>query len=411
MKSREFLVALAVVFTCLGCSSSDGPDGPQNALPFAPAGPQAAPDPALAGPFPVGLMTVEVLDETRIHEQTGKPRRLILEIWYPAEQRYKDGPWAVYDLAAEAPEEYLGDKYEIVHDAELPVIETASVRDAAMDREHAPYPLLFFSHGANGIRWQSIFYTIHLASHGYVVVSPDHEYNTLWDIIRDGYDPGSVALSAPQRIEDLRLLADLFIDKNDTPDDFFEASIDPERIGITGHSFGGWTTLCKLCQDERFKVGVAHAPEIPMAIGYCDFNAYPAPIMVMGGTLDDTLDWRDQYCGYQAMQTSLPKFLVELVDAGHFTFSDICRLDLLSIAEDLGMGGQAEDALKDGCGEFNMPWEQAHDVIRYYATAFFNQHLRDSPGSESFLVDLAEAPYDQVNFYRGQAPDWPDGGC
>ena len=40
-----------------------------------------------------------------------------------------------------------------------------------------------------GIRWQSTFYTVMLASHGYVVLSPDHPGDTLQDAFDLGDDP------------------------------------------------------------------------------------------------------------------------------------------------------------------------------------------------------------------------------
>ena len=386
-------------------------EDPVNVLPFEPAGPGAAPDPMRFGPFPVGVTTLDLFDEDRLDAQTGEPRLLRLEIWYPAAQAVAEGPFDSYDLTAEATPENLGDAYEAVSTADLPLLQTRSVRDAEMDREHAPYPLVFFSHGSNGIRWQSIFYTILLASHGYVVIAPDHAGNTIWELIRDGWDPGAVLTAAPQRIDDMTFLLDVFERKNEAVEDFFYHSFDRWRVGITGHSFGGWTTLGMMCRDDRFSVGVAQAPEIPMAVAYCDFDDFPGPLMVMGGTLDEALGWRNQYCGYQALGGDEQKVLVELEGAGHFSFSDICSLDLLSLSEQVDMGGQAEDALSDGCADFNMPYQDAQDIINHYSVAFFNYYLRNAPAAMDDVVDLDAPPFDQVNLWDGQAPDWPDGGC
>ena len=406
------LPALLCVGLCAACSEdSTEEEGPVNVLPFEPAGPTAAPDPMQMGPFPVGVTTLDLFDESRLDPETQAPRLLRLEIWYPAVQAVAQGPFLAYDLTAEATPENVGDLYETVSQADLPLIETRSVRDAEMDREHSPYPLVFFSHGSNGVRWQSIFYTILLASHGYVVISPDHAGNTIWEIIRDGWDAGTVAVSAPQRVADMEFLLDEFERKNELSEDFFYHSFDRRKVGITGHSFGGWTTLSMLCKDDRFKVGVAQAPEIPMAVAYCDFDNIPAPILVMGGTLDSTLRWRDQYCGYQSLGGEHQKVLVEIEGAGHFTFSDICRLDLLSLSEQLDLGGQAEDALNDGCADFNLPFETAQDIINHYSVAFFNFYLRDAPAAMDVVVDMDEPPFDACTLWEGQAPDWPDGGC
>ena len=51
---------------------------------------------------------------------------------------------------------------------------TSAAADVAFRFDDGPYPVVFFSHGSGGIRMQSTYLTVALASHGYVVVSPDH---------------------------------------------------------------------------------------------------------------------------------------------------------------------------------------------------------------------------------------------
>ncbi|MBW1811763.1 MAG: hypothetical protein JRJ87_26475, partial [Deltaproteobacteria bacterium] len=176
---------LALVLILTGCGGSSENDY----LPFLPAGPKAAPDPMLAGPFPVGVVTYEFVDESRIDSETGQPRSFLVEAWYPAVQESRDLTKWTYEVDWEASPDYLGDDYyQRLVNAGLPGMETKAVRDADIDNLHGPYPLVLFSHGSYGIRWQSVFYTLHLASHGYVVVSADHTGNTVWELIRDGFD-------------------------------------------------------------------------------------------------------------------------------------------------------------------------------------------------------------------------------
>ncbi len=418
-------VAAAALFALVGCgsSSSNGGDGDadqemeaeaesENALPFEPASAKAAPDPFKPGPFPVGVTTIDYYDENQKDKTTGKPRWLRCEIWYPVGQKYKDGPFFTYDLKEQAKDAPLGEKKAVLDTLDIPQIPTKTIRDAEIDREHGPYPIIFFSHGANGIRWQSIFYTIHLASHGYIVVAMDHEGNTLWDIIRDGYRGDTVAASAPKRLKDLPFLLDRMLAANEDAESRFYKMIIPDKVGITGHSFGGFTSVTVPTLDDRFKVSVPHAPVISLCeIWGCDMANYPVPIMVMGGTKDNTLKWRDQYCDYRALG-NCEKYVYELERGGHFTFSDICILDLLNVAPQLGITN-ASSTLKDGCDpEINVSYIDAHETINYYATAFLNYHLRDSAGSKAYLIQKTEKPFDSVNFYEGNTlPDWPEGGC
>jgi predicted dienelactone hydrolase len=364
-------------------------------------------------------MTLELVDESRRYSDNDQPRRLKTEVYYPAAATARNGPFMDYDLKTEITPENVGpDNYAIMMAAALPIIPTRTVRDAPPDRTHAPYPVILYSHGSNGMRWQSFSYTIHLASHGYVVISPDHERNLLWDILQDGWDPASVALSAPMRLEDARFLLDLFLERARTGGDFFQGLLARRKIGISGHSFGAWTAIVMLCQDPRFQVGVAHAPEVGLAYPFCGCDLqsqrcpdYPAPLMIQGGTLDHTLRYRDQYCGYRAIEGAHPKYLVELVAGGHFTFSDICRLNLLDLDDALVLGEQARDALEDGCGPENLDWDDAMRIINHYSTAMFNVTLRDSEVTRAALTPQTTPAFQQARFHQGQVPDWPAGGC
>ncbi len=395
-------------------TDGDGEETPLvNVLPFEPAGPDAAPDPMQPGPFPVGVKTYDFVDTSRQHNDTGEPRKLKVEVWYPAVQAAKDGPFYTYDLKAEALSQDMGDKAEKIQQSDIKGLETTSIRDAEIDREHARYPVVLFSHGAFGIRWQSTFYTIQLASHGYIVISVDHEENTVWDIIRDGYNALLVANSANKRPDDMIFVLDRFLEFDAEDDHFFSSTMDADNIGISGHSLGGLTSIATPCRDSRIKVSVPHSPAIYMGalIGGCHIDEYPVPVFVMGGTLDRTVPWKDQYCEYR-MIDGTPKHIYEVVGGGHYTFSDMCKLDLVALAEDFDFG-DAEDALHDGCSDTdNVPYEKAWLSINHYAIAYLNYHLRASENSWDYFVEKSEDPFDVVNFTEGQIPDWPeDGGC
>ena len=428
------LAAVALLAACGGDDKTDPviiPDGdgetsdaePEaeqeadpNALPFAPAGPTAAPSTLDAGPFVVGVKTFDFNDATRPDAETNKPRHLRVEVWYPAVQSAKSGSKDAIDMWADAKDVDLGDKraaFENAHTKGLITpIPTDAYRDAALDRAHGPYPVVIFSHGANGIRWQSIFYTIFLASHGYIVIAPDHEGNTLWNIIRDGYNTGTVLASAKPRLRDVSYLLDEFLAKNDSSSDFFYQSMDPENIGISGHSFGGLITVAAPCADKRFKAGVTHSPQVEFGeiLGKCKFdsatkkNIFETPYMELGGTGDKTLPWHDQYCAYRDIKAP-EQFLVEVLKAGHFTFSDICQLDLVTLATEINFGNAA-DALGDGCSKTdNVDWKLAHRTIDYYSVAFFNLTLRHSEGSRKYIAkqETPKELFEIVNFYEGNA--------
>ena len=242
------------------------------------------------GPFPVWVKTV-MLHRPIEEDGTTLDRPLKTEIWYPAVQAAVELPKNVMNFKEEAQDVDLGDKEDIIMNADIPSIETDSYRDAEMDRSHGPYPLVIFSHGANGIRWQSVFWTIHLASHGYIVVSTDHWENTLWDIIINGYQADSIAQSFLKRPDDVIFLIDTVLGYDADAESFYYNMIDEELIGVSGHSLGGMTSIAVPCMDSRVKASVLHSPVIGVAmyIAGCDMDNYPIPSLTMGGTLDNTL--------------------------------------------------------------------------------------------------------------------------
>ena len=93
-----------------------------------------------------------------------------------------------------------------------------------------------------------------------------------------------------------------------------------------------------------------------------------------------------------------PKFYFELNAGGHFTYSDICQLDLLYIANDLGID-DADNALNDGCADYNVPSEIAHPLIRQFGIGFFNYYLRHSDESLQWFNAEAAAMFPEILTY------------
>ena len=122
-------------------------------------------DPFARGEHPVGVRSVDLKDPAR-------DRLLPLELWYPAAAEHRG-----QDLSNETRDHY---KWM----AAAPEATQDAVRDAA-PRDSVPqngrFPLVVFSHGWGGHRRQTTHFCTHLASHGYVVASPDHTGNTMVD--------------------------------------------------------------------------------------------------------------------------------------------------------------------------------------------------------------------------------------
>ena len=345
------------------------------------AGPENAPDPGEMGPFPVGVRTFVFIDENPAHDQDG-PRHLRTEIWYPTTEEHRDGPFVVYDLAQDSPPEMAHIFEEVAHIEGLP---TLAVRDAPLREADGPYPLVFFSHGAYGVRFQSAFQTVHMASHGYIVVSPDHQNNTTWDYLDTGYDGAEVVMSALERVRDGEFLVDKLFEMANDPETMFHDHVATQRVGFTGHSFGGFLSLVQGGLDERISVIVPISPAGTAAglIAGVNLGTYRIPLLYIGGDADETLQF-DIEMWQPYLRTAPPKAFLRFYRGGHYTFTDMCSVDVAALATDLGWG-DAEDALTDGCGEENFEPAMARALTNHFATAMFNLHLRRSPASRAFL--------------------------
>ena len=198
-------------------------------------------DPFVRGKFPVGVRTIEALNTVR-------DRRFSVEIWYPAAAQH-----AGQDTAPGTQDVFT------VPSGDTPLRQMA-VRDAAA--QPGTYPLVIFSHASGHHRRGATFLCTHLSSHGYVVAASDHSEVIAAELARrDGETPEQKAARIEaviaSRVPDVRFLLDHLLGGAAWES---EAHVDPTRIGIVGHSFGGWTALAGPEAEQRIRAVVALAP-------------------------------------------------------------------------------------------------------------------------------------------------------
>ncbi|MFN8640912.1 MAG: hypothetical protein U0802_04340 [Candidatus Binatia bacterium] len=330
------------------------------------------------GPYPVGIATIAFSDPARRNVAGSGPRPVTVEVYYPSTAAAVAG--RPKDVAA-----VLG----------IPLLETPSYRDVALAPD-GPYPLVLFSHGNNGIRIQSFFFAAHLASHGYIVVSPDHHGNTFPDTLAGTVD----AQSAVNRPLDIRFLIDTLLAANGEPGNFFAGAIDPQRIGMSGHSFGGYTTLALAggrfavgtFTEPRIKAILPQAPAAPFDAAF--FAGITVPTLIVGGSIDETTPPADNQ---QRPFDHLPSgarvvAYANLTDAGHFTFSDFCEVPRMLLSF-LGGFGEA-------CEPRHLPWRHAHDIVNYLALNFFDAALRGDAEALARLDPAAVGHIEDVVYQR-----------
>ena len=375
------LLSFITLGSCLLACTPQEEAEPVDVLPFEPAGPDHAPSPIEMGPYPVGVQTVAFEDPTRTTEGFEGPRQVICEIWYPATDEARDATetYVMYDLLPPDLQE------QIPADA-LGSLTTNALRDAEPRVIGGTYPLVLFSHGKGGVRAQSTFFTVPLASHGYVVVAMDHEGDTIVDLLREGdVEIDTTVFAFIDRPQDILFL----IDELTYWEHPLATIIDITRVGVSGHSFGALTSLRTAIMDTRIKAVVAHAPpgigtvNIGLEESISDIDT---PIIIHGGKLDRTLPI-EEHTDTIWPKLNPPSYYLTLETAGHFTYSDLCIFDVEAL--DAAVDMDASNVLTDGCGEENLTPELGFDVINHFSIGFFNAYLRDSPQSLSDLNQMA----------------------
>ncbi|MCC6194822.1 MAG: alpha/beta hydrolase fold domain-containing protein, partial [Burkholderiales bacterium] len=160
------------------------------------------------------------------------------------------------------------------------------------------FPLVVFSHGLGGCGIQSAFFTETLARHGYVVVAPDHADASFCST--DGSRPARPQTAPPPLLDPGAWNAGSYIDRRDDVRNVLDAmlrdpalrdAIAPDRIGIAGHSLGGYVALAmtgawKDWHDPRLRAALVFSPySLPLQLRG-DLRAIRVPLMYQGADLD-----------------------------------------------------------------------------------------------------------------------------
>ncbi len=191
----------------------------------------------------------------------------------------------------------------------------AGVFDAPLVRDGAPYPLLMFSHGSCGYPLQSKFLTPLIATYGFIVVAVPHPGNEIYEFATCGLRQ-SLVDSAVERPQDIHFVLDGMLAANGDPSSPFPGAIDPARLGMSGHSFGGLTTYLAATQDARYKIALPMAPAVPGT------PVLTIPSLTMFGQGDHVVPLPPIETAYGAART--PKLEVQIENTGHYAFSDGC---------------------------------------------------------------------------------------
>ena len=367
-----------------------------------------APPYAERGTFPVGTREFVLEDAERPLDGT---------IWYPALN----------------PEEL---EPEVRYTAGLAAVDGHALRDAEPDLSAGPYPLVVFSHGLGGFRFQSVYFVEHLASHGFVVIATEHPGSTIMDAVQDKLTDETIAFNFGVRpLDVLRQIA--YAETLTADDGEMAGLIDIENIAVTGHSFGGYTSLAagggrinpeyimEFCDDvelgeleracdmtllevaaqargfesvpeglwepttdPRIKALVLLAPGGGVLFGEAGAAAVTIPTLVIVGSDDHTTPAEENANLIYGAIASPFKALMTLNHADHYIYVEQCTPQMISFG------------FFDSCSDDVWDMARAHDLITHTSTAFFLATLKNDAEAINALqpemVDFIGVEYEAV---------------
>jgi predicted dienelactone hydrolase len=293
-------------------------------------------------------------------------------VWYPATPGSEAGhAQEIIDIASLLSPELQAK----IPAGRRPLYKASAFQDAPAAASPGRFPLVIFSHGFAGYPEQSVSLTTHLASWGFVVAAPDHVERSL-----DGLLGTAARGVAPMtEVQLLRTTADQLVGASGRSG-ILHGLVDPTRIVTAGHSAGASAAYRFASADPRVQAWISYS----VGFGGRAGPQPPAPDkpgMVMLGTTDGILPAAASVKVYDAMRA--PKYLVEVVDAGHLVFSDICLIGrsqggVTGIARAIKL--PIPDSLlklgSDGCTRDHPLAENAFPAIDQLSVAFFRWALR-----------------------------------
>jgi predicted dienelactone hydrolase len=293
--------------------------------------------PDALGPWKVGHREASVASPP--HLPSGATQ--FFDIWYPVDNVDWVGAFTTYFLS------------ELLF-ATIELDSTVAKRDVPVSSTGGR-GLIVFSHGSGSVAVQSVVLVETLASHGFIVVAPTHYFNNSFDTQNGNSQPFLV--TARQRPKEASFSIDYMFGRNqDNLDDFF-GSIDETKVGMTGHSFGGFTTYamasgytsgfcdtetdsdygdacttgaeciatCSVATvpaDARVKVLMPVSPAHELLSG-TELQSVGLPTLCMAGTIEAlSTQCRRPFPLTQA--SASPNFRVDVIGAAHEAFANTC---------------------------------------------------------------------------------------
>ena len=158
-------------------------------------------------------------------------------------------------------------------------------------------------------------------------------------------------------------------------------TVDEDRIGAFGHSFGSVTVAQIAGADDRIRAvaGLAAPMENPLLPGVTMGDIEVPVFMLLAKEDNSILEFGNQFIRSNFESANTPIWLISVDDAGHWSISDICGL---TEAFEAGCG----DGVRHSEGAAGEPFEYLPPALgiaitQYYLTSFLVTQLNSSADS------------------------------
>jgi predicted dienelactone hydrolase len=192
-------------------------------------------------------------------------------------------------------------------------------------------PVLIYSHGLHGCDVQARFLTEAFAAAGYLVFAPNHRDASCHGGESPLFDGSELMFLHPERwtqdsysdraMDVRRLVAALYDDER------FRDRADWSRLGLVGHSLGGYTVLGLAGAWPGWKLAgvkavLAMAPYSHPFTVQLTLGGLSAPVMYQCGENDFPITPVVSAAQGSYAQSPQPKYYVEFAGAGHMAWAD-----------------------------------------------------------------------------------------
>ncbi|MCP4020912.1 MAG: hypothetical protein GY729_03640 [Desulfobacteraceae bacterium] len=312
---------------------------------------------SIRGKFEVGTKEMVYTDEQR-------QRQIKIAVWYPTMESSKQVKYLAFKGLAK--------------------------KDAAISK--GKFPLLIVSHGTGSHRFAQYYMSEFLAANGFMVVSIEHTHDNAFD------DKDSrTAANLWNRPKDVTFVLDTIME-----DTKFKNSIDEDKIGMIGHSAGGYTAfviagavpnpgrLADYCsthpeddymcfkfedeknsdylskdlttlQDKRVRAVFVMAPALGQAFGKPEMEKVNISVFLVVSGKDEILPEPYNTKQYKKSLPKAPQYH-EFPEAGHFVYLPECPMLVKVIA-------------MQACRDVGTPRAQIHPHLKRMSLAFFKANL------------------------------------